>query len=395
MAELLSIFDRSVAYEPGGDFEAFLKQVPARWVVYLFTDEHDQPVQLLCVKNLRYSLKRRLGGEEMVGVSKRVNYRQLVRRVYWRRVDSAFEADWVYLEAARQLFPTSYQGMVGFRPAWFVQVNPEAKFPRYIKTTDLSSKAGVLIGPVEDKHAAQRLIALAEDCFDLCRYYNILVAAPQGKACAYKEMGRCPAPCDGSISMEQYRQMVALSVRTMVQPGEFVQEQTRQMQEAAAGLQFEVAGKIKARIEQAGQFGHGAYRHARRLEDFAFLMLQRGPKAGRVKVFLVVRGTIEEVAGLIGEAGGIEDLLECIRARAGECAKEELTAAGVERIGLVAAHLLSGKQSQGVFLQLDEVDEKAVMKGYRELGKHKEEEEVEGEGVIKELQASEGPMSKS
>ncbi|HEX2971371.1 MAG TPA: hypothetical protein VHP11_03510, partial [Tepidisphaeraceae bacterium] len=279
MAESLSIFDHSETYEPAGDFEAFLKWIPARWAVYLLTDGEDRPVQLLCVKNLRYSLKRRLGGEELVGPSRRVNYRELVRRVYWRRVDSTFEADWVYLEAARRVFPESYQKMVGFRPAWFVHVNPEAKFPRYTKTTDLSGKAGVLIGPVEDKNAAGRLITLAEDCFDLCRYYNILVAAPKGKACAYKEMGRCPAPCDGSISMERYREMVRQSVRTMVEPGEFLEEQKRLMGEAAAGLQFEVAGKIKGRIEQAGQLGKGAYRHARRLEDFAYVSLQRGPRA--------------------------------------------------------------------------------------------------------------------
>ena len=74
-----------------------------------------------------------------IGPSRRVNYREIVRRVHWRRVDSAFEADWLYFEAARVLFPQTYQGMVGFRPAWFVHVNPEATFPRYTKTIDLGA----------------------------------------------------------------------------------------------------------------------------------------------------------------------------------------------------------------------------------------------------------------
>jgi len=52
-------------------------------------------------------------------------------------------------------------------------VNPAQPFPRYVKTTHLSRR--VLIGPLEDKHAAARLIALVEDAFDLCRYYNVLV----------------------------------------------------------------------------------------------------------------------------------------------------------------------------------------------------------------------------
>src|SRR5688572_12548410 len=129
----MAILDHHVEFDPSADLEEFLKRVPARWAVYLFADADDRPVQLLCVKNLRASLKRRLGGDEMIGPSRRVNYRELVRRVYWRRVDSSFEADWIYYEAARKLFPQTYRGMVGFRPAWFVYVNPETQFPRYTK----------------------------------------------------------------------------------------------------------------------------------------------------------------------------------------------------------------------------------------------------------------------
>ncbi len=156
-------FDRNVSFDPGEDFEAFLKNVPARWVVYLLCDASDRPIQLLCVKNFRYSLKRRLGGDETIGPTKRVNYREIVRKIYWRRVDSSFEADWLYYECARQTFPSSYRGMVGFRLAWFLHVNPETNFPRYTKTTDLSIRSGMLIGPVEDKHAANRLIEMVEE----------------------------------------------------------------------------------------------------------------------------------------------------------------------------------------------------------------------------------------
>src|SRR5471032_1055208 len=130
MPQLEQIFEQRIAFDPAGDLDAFLASVPAKWVVYLFVDADDQPVQLLCVKNLRASLKRRLGGEETIGPTRRVNYRDLIRRIHWRRVDSAFEADWLYYEAARQVFPQTYQGMVGFRPAWFIHVNPEANFPR-------------------------------------------------------------------------------------------------------------------------------------------------------------------------------------------------------------------------------------------------------------------------
>src|SRR4051812_47362456 len=151
--DLASLFPSRADFDPAADFEAFRKSVPAKWVVYLMADADDRPVQLLCVKNLRYSLERRLGpsDQEQAGPNRRVNYREIVRRVYWRRVDSAFEADAIYLEAARAIFPQTYQGMVGFRPAWFVHVDPDARFPRYVKTIDLSERTGTYIGPLEDK----------------------------------------------------------------------------------------------------------------------------------------------------------------------------------------------------------------------------------------------------
>lgn len=392
MTEATSIFESHAVFDPAADFDAFLKQVPAKWVVYLLADAEDRPVQLLCVKNLRYSLKRRLGTDEAAGpakLSKRVDYRDLVRRIHWRRVDSAFEADWVYYEAARLLFPRTYQGMVGFRPAWFVHVNPDAKFPRYTKTIDLTTKTGLLLGPVEDKHAAARLIQLAEDGFDLCRYYNVLTEAPAGKACAYKEMGRCPAPCDGTISMPQYRRLVQWSAETLVDPEPFRNDQTRRMQQAAAELRFESAAKIKAFIDSLAPLGKGPLRHVRRLADFNFLTFQHGPQEGTAKVFLITPGRIEPILSLIAEPDKPADVLRPALAGAAASAGAEMDAAGAERVGIVAHHLFAAKQTHGVFLPLESIDEKAVAKAFRNLRKQRPEADTEGEGVMKELQAME------
>lgn len=379
------MFDRSADYAPERPLEELLKAVPAKWVVYLFTDADDQPVQLLCVKNLRASLKRRLGGEELIGPSRKVNYRDLIRRVYWRRVDSTFEADWVYLEIARRVFPRSYRGMLGFEAAWFVHVNPAHRFPRYVKTID-PAREGVLVGPLEDKHAAARLIELVEDSFDLCRYHNVLVESPNGRACAYKEMGKCPAPCDGSISIEQYHEMIRWSVETLVAPGDMIAGQTRRMKAAAADLQFEVAAKIKQHLDRISQFGKGPFRHVRRLEDFRYLSLQHGPRAGAAKVFLIAPGVIEEVAGVIGDVSQCADLLRGILDRDSQVSAE-INERGVERLGVVADHLFRARRISGIFLRVDQLEERSFAKAIRDLQKQKTAEESEDdEGVVKELQ---------
>jgi hypothetical protein len=311
--------------------------------------------------------------------------------------------------------------MVGFRPAWFVHVNTESAFPRYTKTIDLAAKTGMLIGPLEDKHAAARFIELVEDAFDLCRYYNILIEAPNAKACAYKEMGKCPAPCDGSISMEQYRRMIDWSAQVAVDPAAFVQEQTGRMQQAAAELRFESAGKIKAFIEQVSQFGKGAFRHARQLEDFRFVSLQRGPREGAAKVFSIAPGDVEEICGYVatdasspiqspGRGGPFDPstssgLLSRLRTRQARRLNEslgelrELIAShpsrgqaidrlSTERIGIVSHHLFLAKQTSGVFLRLDDLNDKTLAKALADLQKQpiKETAGDEDEGLLKELQ---------
>jgi excinuclease ABC subunit C len=382
------VFEQQINFDPHLPIEDFLREVPAKWVVYLMSDGDGRPVQLLCVKNLRYSLKRRLGGEEDAAVlSKRVNYREIVRTVAWRRVDSAFEADVVYLEAARQHFPQTYQGMIGMRPAWFLHVNPEAEFPRYTKTTDLSITTGMLLGPVEDKHVAGRLIEDVADWFDLCRYYHILVESPNAKACAYKEMGKCPAPCDGSISMPQYRRMVEWSSRAIVDPKELIREQTARMQAAAKELRFESAAKIKSYIDSLSTLGKGDLRHFRRLRDFNFLSLQHGPRDGKVKAFLITPGLIEEIAGVPTEPSRPSDLMRLALERAADRVTDSMDPIGAERIGVVTHHLFSRKFSQGVFLPLETLDEKSIVKAYRDLQKQNSQADVEDEGVTKELQA--------
>ena len=282
--------------------------------------------------------------------------------------------------------------MVGFRPAWFVHVNPDAPFPRYVKTTDLSPRPGVLIGPAEDKHAAAALIELAEDAFDLCRYYHVLTESPHGKACAYKEMGKCPAPCDGSITMEQYRRLVEWSAASLVDPQDLVRQHTRRMQQAAAELKFETAARIKSYVEELSQLGKGPLRHARRLADFAFVSVQRGQSAGTAKVFLITPGRIEPVACLLGELGRPAELLRTVLTLADDRAGAAVDAAGAERIGVVAHHLFAPKQTQGVFIPLSDVSEAALAKAYKDVRKQKTPPEAEGEGVTKELQAMEGEV---
>lgn len=426
----------------GGRLEAALERVPARWVVYLMVGENDAPVQLLCVRNLRQSLRRRLGtpvvatgretgpvvevgadpvndrrgaepqatevhtaerqkaeetgtdrpgsdrpGPERVGAERRIDYRQIVRRVYWRRVDSAFEADLLYLAAVRQVFPATYTELIGFRPAWFLHVDVASAHPRYVRTTDLTvagrlheERGGVLLGPVEDRTSAGKLIEALEGAFDLCRYHQELLAAPGGRACAYKEMHRCPAPCDGSVSMQQYRQLVALSLRCVLDPLDAVREHEARMRQAAAELRFEIAGQIRKYVAELSELTKGPYRFLKRLEDFEYVSLQPGPRPGTAKVFFVSPWSVTHVASLVGEPTHGSALLRYLLEHACRTPQDPPDALAAERIAVVTAHLFAVKNTSGCVIHLGALEDRSLVKAYRDLQKQKAQGAEPGAG---------------
>jgi excinuclease UvrABC nuclease subunit len=186
--------------------------------------------------------------------------------------------------------------------------------------------------------------------------------------------------------MEQYRRLIEWSAQTLIDPAPMIREQTRRMQQAAADLQFESAGKIKQFADQLGQLGKGAFRHARRLEEFAYLTLQHGPREGTAKIFLITAGRIEHVLSLIADPTRPAEVLRQALTLAAERQADPLDEIGAERIGVVAHHLFLARQSHGVFLPMTTIDEKQIAKAWRDLRKQKTADEVDGEGLMKELE---------
>jgi hypothetical protein len=176
------------------------------------------------------------------------------------------------------------------------------------------------------------LIELIEDAFDLCRYYNILTQAPHGKACPYKEMGKCPAPCDGSISIGQYRRLIDFSLQAIAEPSIFIADQIRRMESAAAELRFETAAKIHSYVDHLRDLGRGAFRFARPISDFQFVTLQTGPGKQSVKIFLITLGRIEPILSLRGEPASWQELHHTILTRAEESHHAPAADQGVPRI---------------------------------------------------------------
>ncbi len=249
-----------------------------------------------------------------------LDLRPLTSRILAWETGSAFEAEAAYLLLARERLPHVYRAVTERWRAWFVRVNPDDEFPEFTKT-NLASEADfvrrgvsldvrrgapptpreaieqhdaspVLLGPLRDKDAAGRFIEQVVDTFDLCRFYRTLVQAPHATACPYKEMGRCPAPCDGSEPMPSYRARVRAAAdalaRGSISRDAFRKTLDDHMRTAAATHDFEAAASAKAVLGRLAAFDKPLFAHICDVSRSAFLIAaptQGGPPAARLFVF--------------------------------------------------------------------------------------------------------------
>jgi len=330
------------------------KALPGGGGVYALTDAEGRLVLLASSESVRRAVGYRLSPPPEAS-KKRADLKAVVRRIYWRRTCSPFETAFEFHRIARTLMPDTYLDACAFGPAWFVHVNPSDPLPQFVPVK-LVPGAGNALGPFPTRAAAERFIEMLEDLFDLCRYYHVLQQAPHGQPCAYFEMGKCPAPCDGSITLDRYREMTAAAAAfgAGLWRAELPRWEQR-LRELAQLRQFEEANRLKQRLQRADWLRGETCRFVRPVAEFRYLVLQRGEGTTHVRPFFVRAGCIER-----GTSVGHRDLpsaaaggSEAMRAAGPEDAQVDLVLRS-EWIWLVSHYLFKGTDAPGLFLGPDE-----------------------------------------
>lgn len=318
-------------------------------------------LSLVATANVRRAVASRLEPlDPAAGKTRRIDFAALTSRVWAVSVESAFEADWTYLRQARRRLPQTYQVVLDRWRPWFVHCDPADAHPQFVKTVKpglLPRPGGSLLGPFADKHAAGRYLDMLQDAFDLCRHYHLLVQAPHASACAYKEMGRCPAPCDGSVSMDHYRGQIREAIAFASTPHDRWRDDVeRRMKQASDSLDFERARQCRNLLDRTRPASRPEFSHVRDLGGFRFLALMRAATFPGVRAFLIRGGDIRFV-GDVDSQPSIEQVQRWLDAAA---AAEPAPASDVsdearENMGLACHHLFHSRRSaRGVFMCLDE-----------------------------------------
>jgi excinuclease UvrABC nuclease subunit len=345
--------------------------------VFVLEDERGGTLALATTANLRRAVAARLEPIDAAeGPTRRIDYRQLARTVRAVPVGSAFEADWAYLQLARERSPGACTLALDRWQSWFIHGEADAAFPQWTKTAHPTRASGVHIGPFADKHSAARYMDILDDTFDLCRYHHILVQAPHGTACAYKEMGKCPAPCDGSVSMDHYRARVRQAIEFASTPiSQYRSTLEQQLAQVEQQSHERDAGQCRTLLERTAAADKPGFALVDRLDRFRFVAVMASERVGWARLFVILGGWIEPLVDVPTDAltAQINELCQIIARFAGTTVAVRSQAAR-ENLALVCWHLFRPakvrKQERGRFIKLDErCNFKTLQQAVRSLGR--------------------------
>lgn len=249
---------------------ADLAAMPASHAVVAFHDANDACVLLAATADAQAFCAKRVPSAAAPGAPARVSALACT---------SMFEAELAFLHAARRLLPDIYPALIDPWKTWFLRLD----FTRGTwQPTNLhdSPPECLCVGPMPDKHAPSKLGEALDDAFDLCRYPAELAKAPQGRACAYKEMGRCPAPCDGSEPWADFSARFHEAAAALASLETFRTAIESRMTESAVRAEFERAAHLKSLAARlAGRSGRGLA-HFAHLHAFARIAVIPNTAAG-------------------------------------------------------------------------------------------------------------------
>lgn len=269
-----------------------LKVLPGCPAVYLFVDDSGQPVQLLTSQQLKRTASARLS-EPDAERRGQTDLAAVVRGVRWRPVFSRFEARWRYYQLARVLHPREYRKLVSFGPAWFLHVDWTRGAPELRVSERVWRLDGEFVGPWPTHKSCQEALDGLWDLFDLCRYPEQVRKAPGGARCAYADMGRCDAPCDGSTPLDAYVTRTRSAWRFAIgEIHEWIEEAEQRMRSAAGAQQFERAGLLKNQIEFARMWQRRWSKSVRPADDLNYLLIVPATRRKAWKLFLFRRGDL-------------------------------------------------------------------------------------------------------
>ena len=231
--------------------KSILKTIPTDPGVYQYFDEKGEIIYVGKAKNLKrrvssYFNKQQQSGKVKVLVSRIADIRFTV-------VNNEMEALLLENNFIKQYKPRYNILLKDDKTYPWICVKNE-RFPRVFLTRKKVNDGSIYFGPYPSVMTAKTLLEMLRQLYPIRNCKLILkeenINNGHYRPCLEYHIGNCKAPCDGSVSDDEYREMI-LNVKKVIKGNiqEVLRDMKAQMMDHASRLEFEQAQVIKDKYD--------------------------------------------------------------------------------------------------------------------------------------------------
>ena len=172
----------------------------------------------------------------------------------------------------------------------FIKVHMEEDFPRVSTVRRVANDGGRYFGPYTSSWAMRETLDLLRRIFPY-RTCDEEINGRRQRACLYYHIGRCPGPCIGACTKEEYRESVERLCRFLEgKANDIIVEMRQRMAQAAAEMRFEKAAALRDQVDALERVVERQRMVSSTLRDHDIIAFARSNGSACVEVFFIREG---------------------------------------------------------------------------------------------------------
>ena len=292
------------------DLEAELKKLPDKPGVYLMHDKEDHIIYVGKAVVLKNRVRQYF--QKSRNVSPKIA--RMIEQIAWFEyivTDSELEALVLECNLIKEHNP-KYNTMLKDGKSYpFLKATIQEDFPRFVLARQMKRDGAKYFGPFTSGAAIRDTIELLNKLFHLRNCRKVLPRdVGKERPCLYHQMGQCPAPCQGGVDREEYRENFQKAVSFLNgNTKEVLKDLQQKMEQLAQNMQFEEAAVYRDLIDSVRQVTERQKITSGDQEDRDIIAIARKEDEAVVQVFFIRGGKLigrehYYLTGVLEEAEG-------------------------------------------------------------------------------------------
>lgn len=275
------------------DLEAELKKLPDKPGVYLMHDKEDHIIYVGKAVVLKNRVRQYF--QKSRNVSPKIA--RMIEQIAWFEyivTDSELEALVLECNLIKEHNP-KYNTMLKDGKSYpFLKATIQEDFPRFVLARQMKRDGAKYFGPFTSGAAIRDTIELLNKLFHLRNCRKVLPRdVGKERPCLYHQMGQCPAPCQGGVDREEYRENFQKAVSFLNgNTKEVLNDLQQKMEQLAQNMQFEEAAVYRDLIDSVRQVTERQKITSGDQEDRDIIAIARNEDEAVVQVFFIRGGKL-------------------------------------------------------------------------------------------------------